>query len=413
MKRLLLLISYPVLLIVLSLAIGFFTLNLTVPPQVVRGGLTYSDVDLSGMDIAEASALIKNIGDKQIEKGYAAFIFENTEFLFHFNEIGLTADYSGIESSLSAKDSPMYLNNLFTAFIRKYGSAPKPAYTADAEAFRGKLFEIKALIDKESVDADIDYTADGEIVLTPSVNGVYFDVDGHIGHILPEFLSDPHKTFAIDSDAMISEAALVFEEPRVPDALLDGIDTALAQIKTPIPADCDISLVSRAAEAVNKVWLPKKGMAYSAFSFLRYIEGAGLPADAPAREYNFVASVLLHALLAGGEDYSKTESARSSDKYAYAALPGFGIELIASAGADSTDVNIDAGQDPMDFQFTNTLDGNIVIFASASDGSLNITIAGKSSLAGKNAAPYEIYSEIKDERALLYRNGKKIAEYTG
>ena len=412
MKRLLLLIAYPFLLIVLSLVIGYIALDLIVPQRIVRNGLTYSGVDLSGMDIGEASAIIENIGDKQIKKGLAAFTYGDTEFLFHFEEIGLTADYSGIESSLSAKDTPMYPNNLLTAFIRKYGASPIPAYSADAGAFRVKLDEMKALIDKEPVDADIEYTADGKIVQTQSENGVFFDVDSHAGNILSEFLSDPHKTFAIDSKTMISGSALVFQEPRVPDALLEGIDTVLAQIRTPIPADYDISLVSRAAEAVNKIWLPRKGMAYSAFSFLRYIDEAGLPTDIPAREFDFVASTLLHALLVSGEDYSKTESVRSGDEYAYTALPGFGVELIANAGAVATDVNIAAGQEPADFQFTNTLDGNIVIFASAADGSLDVVIAGKSGLAGRGAAPYEIYSEIKNERALLYRNGKKIAEFS-
>ena len=412
MKKLLLFVIYPVAQIFISLLIGYFALNLVVPSGVVHGGATFSGVDIAGMDTAEASAIIKHIGDKNVEKGIAAFTYNDMQFYFHFNEIGLSADYSRIESSLSIKDTPFYLQNLFTAFIRNYGAAPKPEYTADSDAFREKLNYIKTFIDKAPVDADIEYTKDGEIVLSPSEKGVYFDIDNQFDIIYSEFLFDPFKIIALDSNAAISDAMLVIEEPLVTDAYLAGIDTVLSQIQTPVPADYDMPLVALAAEAINKVWAPKKGKAYSPFSFLRYIDEAGLPIDKASREYNLVASALLHALLIGGVDYAKIEAVKSFDIYAYIGLPGFGVELLSYGGGENTDDNLSANSVAPDFLFTNTLDGNIVIFASVADGELNIAVAGKKDLSGNGAAPYNINSEILDGKVSLFRNGKKVADYS-
>ena len=412
MKKLFLFSIYPAAQIILSLLIGYFALNLSAPSDIVRNGAEYIGVDFSGMDVENAAAVIENIGKRHAETGMASFEYDNTLYAFHFDEIGLTADFSRIGPSLSVKGSPAYLNNLFTAFVRNYGGPPKPEFSADADAFRKKLYGIKTYIDKEPVNADIEYTADGNIILSPSKNGVYLDIDKRFDDIYSKFLSEPSEVFAFDSNTATSDSALVIVEPSVTDAYLRGIDTALARLQTPIPAGYDISLVARAAEAVNKVWTPAKGKAYAPFSFLRYIDEAGLSVDNNTKEYNLVASTLMHALLVSGSDYAKIEYTKSADINAYTGLPGFGVELASPDGGAPAGANSLAGRTAADFLFMNTLDGNIVIFASVTDNELNIAVAGKKALAGAAAAPYEIKSEIGDGRATLYRNGKKISEYT-
>ena len=412
MKRLLLFFVYPIAQITIILIAGYLALNIAAPSDVTRGGVWYSGVEFAGMNTAEASAIVGEIGGNNMENGYAVFTYGGTRYLFHFSEIDLTADYSRIETSLSAKDSPLYINNLLTLFLRNYSAAPKPEYSADPAAFLTKLKDMKSFIDATPINADIEYTKDGELRLSHSKNGVYFDIDNQFDIIFSEFLADPFKIIALDANAAITESALITVEPLVTDAYLSGIDTVLAHIQAPIPPDYDMSLVSSVAEAINKVWAPKKGTAYAPFSFLRYIDQAGLPTDKASLEYNLAASALLHALLVSGVDYAKTEAVISEDENAYAELPGFGVELISGNAVGLSGDGPSAGQTAQDFNFTNTLDGNIVIFAYSADGYLNIVVAGKKELSGAKAAPYEINSEVQDGHISLYRNGKKIADYS-
>ena len=155
MKRLFLLIIFPVAQIAFSIIIGYFALSLAAPSSSVRSGVVYAGVDFSGMDVPEAAAAIRKINDSQTSKGLAGFTYNEIEFVFHFNEISLAAEFPNLESSLTDKDSPSYLNSLLTAFTRNYGVGPIPLYYADAEAFRSKLYRMKTYIDKDPINADI------------------------------------------------------------------------------------------------------------------------------------------------------------------------------------------------------------------------------------------------------------------
>ena len=409
MKRLYYYIFFSLAQIILCLLVGYAAMNLTVPADVVRDGVVFSGIDFSGADVSAAAASIANIGKRQSENGVASFVYNNTEFLFHYSEIGLSADYSGLEARLPEKGSKFYLNNLLSGFIRRFDSGFKPVYSVDPALFKSKLLGMKEYIDANPKNADIELTAYGDIVFTPSEDGVYLDVDGQFDRILSLFLSDPLYTFIIDSDAMVSNSALVITEPAVPSALLADVDAVLAQIKIPVPDGYDFSLVAKTAEAINKVWAPGKGNAYAPFSFLRYIENAGLPSGEAAAEYDLVASALMHALLVSGEDFLKTEFNVSGDADAYPDLPGFGVAIIGGGVRKSTGAKLAAGSAKSDLKFTNTLDGNIVVFASAADGELNVAVAGNSRLAA-GGAPYAVYVEIDGGRVRLFRGGKKLSE---
>ena len=401
---------------------GYAVLSYSAPPDTVRGGAGFAGVQLSGRSVAEAAGLVEQICESRIDKGMAQFTYRETRFLFHFSEIGLTADYSHLADSLTVKGSAAYYNNLFTAFIRQYGADPSPLFSVDASAFRGKLDHMKSFIDSLPVNADINYSAEAGISRSPSWQGAAFDVDGQFDYIMDAFLADPFLPLALDSARMITAGALLIEEPRVADSMLSDVDAALGAVSAPVPQGYDMPLLAKVAEAINKVWIPKKGTAGAPFSFMRYLDEAGLPVggDAP-QEYNFVATALMHALLAGGCDLAAMEAPISHSQGAadYSGLPGFGINLSPvfgeSGGNTATGGNANIGGNAtvgggQDFIFTNSLESNIVIFAEAKDGELAITVAGSSALSGPGAAPHDIHSTIEDGKARLYKDGKNIAE---
>ena len=368
MKRLLLIIIFITVQIAVSIITGYAVLDRTVPDGTVGGVSPYFGVEYSGTDIRAAAAVIESVSENQIQQTKAAIIYRDTEFLFDYSEIVLTADYSRLVTDLLLKKSPYYPNSLYTAFSRGYESAAGPVYSADADAFYAKLSQIKTHIDVAPVNADINCSPEGVISLEASSDGVLFDIDRHFTAIYNAFLSSPFRPLILASDAQSPGTGLrvvSVVEPRISDDLLAGIDTVLARIDAPVPAGYDMDLAANAAEAINKVWTPKKGAAYAPFSFMRYIEEAGLSAHAPAREYDFVASALMHALLAAGEDYTYMETNVSDEQDKYPGLPGSSVELTPDT----------------DFFFTNILDGNIIIFASVADGTLRIMIAGNAGLS--------------------------------
>ncbi|MCL2058922.1 MAG: hypothetical protein FWH01_07665 [Oscillospiraceae bacterium] len=412
MKRLLLFFVFLFAQIALSLFAGFAALGAAVPADSVRGGAQYLGVELSGRSMAEASALVEQISESQLNKGMAEFTYRETKFIFRFTEIALRADYSQLAQSLAARGSGAYYNNMFTAFIRQYGADPAPLFTVDVEAFREKLRLMKTYVDSAPVNADISYSPEEGIVHSPSWQGADLDVDGQFEYIMSAFLADPFSPMELDSNAMIAATALLVAEPRVADSMLADVDAILASIDVPVPQGHDLALLTQAAEAINKVWVPKKGAASAPFSFMRYLDEAGLSSGGGAPpEYGFVATALMHALLVCGCDYAAMEAPISPDAADYSGLPGFGIMLSAVAGDGNTDGGGAADlTDLPDFRFTNSLDSNIVIFSGIEDGELTVIVAGSSKLLGGRAAPHEIHSSIADGRAQLFKDGKKIAE---
>ena len=380
MKRLSIFFIFITAQIIISLTAGYLALDAMAPPAAANAGHSRHMID----------------------NGFARYAYGDTEFLFRVSDVGLVGDHSNVDAPAVDKSTPAYRSSLLTAFMRDYGHTPRPFYYADALSFRQKLIGMKQYIDVPPVDADIELTPDGDIVRTPSSDGVNFDVDGQLDNLYEGFLADPFARRALDAGTKPAPAVRPLE-PRVPDSLLADVDAVLAEIEVDIPDGCNAELLAYAAEAVNKVWAPKKGMAYDSFSFLRYIGEAGLPADARRPEYDFAASALLHALLASGVDFSKITYVRSPDADLYPDLPGFGAALI-DGGAETGK----EGGEPADFRFYNTLNCNIVIFARADGGSLRVSIAGSSKLAGENAAPYDIHSVMENGRAQLYRDGKKV-----
>jgi len=374
MKRLVLFFIFITAQIFISLAAGYIILDRLTPPET-----------------GSVAEVIMDISENEIAGGLARFTYKDTAFVFRHSEIGLRADYSHIGPDLSVKKSPRYIHNLFTAFLRDYGAAPSPIYNADAEAFRNKLEQIKSFIDEQPVNADVEYAPDGTISRIYAIDGVYFDVDARFNIIYDMYVSAPFNPLAIDSDEMRAEGVLVVAYPQIQDALLDGVDTPLAVVSAGIPDGYDITIIELAAEAINKVWAPRKAMAHSPFSFGRYMANAGLDPGAQPRELSFTASVLFHALLAGGVDLSDMDFERAGDETAYPELPGYAVDIAS------------------DFQFINTLDENIVIFTNIADGMLNVIIAGSTRYLGDGAAPYEIYSRIEGGGAVLYRSGAVIS----
>ena len=394
MKRLFILAIFIIVQIFAAITAGYAALELSAPENAAGGGSVCPEIAFSGMDVSKASSLIETVSENQLKNGMAGFLYQDREYLFKYSEIGLTADYSGLEDVLRAKSKPAYAYNLFSAFRRNYGEIGGPVYSADSALFLKKLSQIKSGIDAPPVNADINCDAEGRLTAEPSFNGVELNLDDQSGYILDSFLENPFKPFALDSEAMLSSSALIVREPRVTGDLLSGVNAALSNVNITIPDGYDVKAIENAAGAVSKIWLPKKGMAYAPFSYLHYLSEAGLSPDGAPRESEFVATVLVHSLLIGGGEYAKMEYARRDDTTIYPDLPGFGVDL--SAGGD--------------FKFTNGLEGNIVIFTFVEDGGLRVIVAGNEKFFGRNAAPYKIYSETDENgRASLYRNGKKIA----
>ena len=389
MKRIALIFTLIASQIIFTLTAGYLALNLYASSEAARRDGGYAGAESAGDAAARMAATKRGQLLNQAEKGYARFRHEDADFIFKFSEIGLTAVLKQYGNSFFTDDSASYYANLFSAFTRDYEANLRLDYTADADKFRKKLEAMKTFVDRPPVDAGIDLSDTGEIVRTPSSYGEFLDVDGRFDSIFGDFLSDPLQTFHLDAENR--ECGYVsYVEPRVSDSILADVDAVLSEVKAAIPDGFDKLLIINAAEAVNKVWAPKKGSAYESFSFAKYLEEAGLPTDKPAPEYDFVASALLHALLISGEDYGKMETAKSARGEPYPDLPGFGVSK--------------------DFKFMNSLNSNIVIFAYVSGDNLYVSIAGNSSLKGENAAPHKIRSALENGRARLYRNDKKIFE---
>ena len=403
MRRLTAVIIFIALQIVLAITAGYWFLANCETEGRVRAGVGYSGVDLSGMDIDAAVETVGGAIDEKIEDGLASLVYKDTEFVFHFDEIGMKADYPGIKAALSPGVSDSYYSELLSAYTRGYGYGLKPAFTADGGEFREKLLRIKTLIDREPVDAGIEYFPDGEITRAPSENGAVFNVDEKYARLARVFFDDPFEPLDLDYPRDGGDAFVDVVAPRVPGALIEDVDFALAAAAAPTPGDFDAQLVGRVAEAINKVWAPKKGMAYDSFSFLRYIEEAGLPSDAPVREYDFVATALLHALLLCGEDYAKMDFIWSvePETAAYPGLSGLQVGLLRDADGAAA-----GARGLSDFRFSNTLSCDIVIFAYVADGALNVAVAGNSSVYRK----YEVNTVAGENSVELYRDGKRLSE---
>jgi len=402
MKRLLLIPTLIAAQILVALAAGYIALDSATPAQAFRGAAAHafygasahaytddSDLDLSGLGADRLAALVERASENEIQNGMAVFTYGDTEFIFRYSEIGLRADYSTVKPNLLKKSANFYINNLLTAFNRDYGGAPQPIFSLDAGAFRQKLYQMMGFINKPPVSADVNYSAEGVITRTYAEYGVLLDVVGSEKAIAELYLSDPLKPFAMDSKAMVSSKALIIVAPPVSDDKLADINTILAEISVPITDGLDMYEVWLVAEAVNKVWAPKKSMADAPISFRRYLTEAGLDAATPSPEHELVASALLHALLISGVDYSVADYTKSSGD-AYPALAGFNVDLSA------------------DFLVTNSLDSNIVIFASVSGGALHISIAGNSAQKGQNAAPHDVYTRAGNSGVDLIKDDKVI-----
>ena len=403
MKRLFAITLFLVFQIALSLSAGYWALNRYTSMNGVRTGAAYAGEDLTGMDADAATETVIRAVNEKIDSELASFLYKDTEFVFHFSEIGLEADYTNIKAALSSNDTQSYISSLLSAFVRVYGDELEPAYTVGRDAFLKKLLLMKEYIDSDPVDANIDCTADGAVTVTVSEDGAFFDAEGMYVLISEQFCADPFRPQVLDAAGGAGPAIIETIAPRVPGELIGDIDTALAIITAQIPEGYDARLVEQAAEAVNKVWAPQKGKAYDSFSFMRYLDDAGLPTDRAAREYNFVASALLHALLVSGEDPSKMEFGVRAGGSGYGGLPGMEISLAGGAAHNAGG----GAEDFADFRFSNTLNGNIVIFAMASDDNLKIIVTGNSKLFGG----YDVHTVTENGRVLLYRDGKRIADY--
>ena len=71
MKRLYYYICFSLAQILLCLIIGYIAMNMAVPSDTVRNGVSFSGVDFSGARLAKAAESIGKIGKRQIDGGIA------------------------------------------------------------------------------------------------------------------------------------------------------------------------------------------------------------------------------------------------------------------------------------------------------------------------------------------------------
>ncbi|MDR3119803.1 MAG: hypothetical protein LBU58_00440 [Clostridiales bacterium] len=427
MKRLLLFFGFVFLQIALSLSLGYFTLGNRQPENAAPRGAVYQGVDYSGAGLIEARDAIASAQRQKAAEARGFFSYQGTEFTFQNSEIGLAPDEDRILAALDGKSAAYYPSRLFSGFLRGYGGELAPAMKADAEAFRGKLLMMKQFIDRGPKDANIELrrgAADSSysLFLRPSEEGLSFDVDGQFDRIFEDYLAHPFEPYLLDGadGADAGTGGVVPIAPRVTSEMLLDIRTVLGEAVTPLPEGFDAELAARAASAVHKVWIPKNGSAAGPFSLTRYLKEAGLQTERRAEEYDLLATTLFLAVLRAGVDASKIEreAALNADglDFVYCDV-GFGTALLGQGpsetadGGESADDGSSGGGSGAagDFRFTNTLDSNLVIFASAEGGALTVTVAGSLPARGKQP-PLSVYSTVEGDRVRLYQGGVRFEE---
>jgi hypothetical protein len=318
----------------------------------------------------------------------------------------MAADSGGIADEVAKKSALHYRHALFSAFTRPFEAELAPKLEFDGLKLKSKLAMIKGIIDAPPQNANIDL-ADGRIVRTPAAEGVSMSVDGSYAR-LSEILSE--RPFAMSSGSGAAGGAAAQDaqagaagaaagaagsqlecealQPDITDDMLADIDALIAEASTPVLAGIDVGLLRKAAEAIEKVWVPRHGMASEPFSLNRYLSDQNLVSEENVDEYNQLATTLFIALLRAGVDIGEIDRRAMPEAPLYCEA-GFGTTVRGTG---------------MDFLFTNTLASNIVIFTSVQDGQLRVRIAG--GLDPDRPAPREVRSARRGGAAEIYIDGE-------
>jgi hypothetical protein len=399
MKRIFLIICFTILQLALALGLGYMAINSAYAGKVAPG-LSYDGEYYSGMEFDRAGDTLQAYIAHKARSENAKIAFRDIEFVFSYSEIDLASDRDGIISEMRDKSSQFYGYELFSAFIRKYDIPITPKMTLNADKLRSKLAMIADIIDKPPRNANVEVVGK-RVVKTSAEEGVRMDVDASFDRLSEGFAYSPFDTYTLSGNAArggvqgVGAGAPAWDvgsvQPDVTDDMLADIDELLAEASTPILEGCDVGLLDRAADAVEKVWIPKSGFASEPFSLNRYLADRELVREEYVEEYNQLVSTLFIALLKAGIDISAIDRRSLPTETAYCDA-GFGT-IVYGLGTD--------------FRFTNSLKSNIVIFSSVEGGELCVRIAG--SKDPDYPAPREVYSRQVGSGSEIYRDGELLA----
>ena len=410
MKRLLLFFSLIMAQATLTLAVAYIFMG-ALQSGAASTILTYDGTDYVGATGAER--IEAELSDKMaglVETGSARIRFGQDEFMFGLSEIDLALDMDALKKDIDANSRRYYASSLFSAFRNPYHVEFVPAYRLDSKKLLDKLLLIKELIGYEPVNAGIDLVG-GEIVKSASAEGLSYDVDVSLPKVLAALESQPFRRYTLagpEAASNVREVRIV--KPVTSSEALEDIDGIIAEASTPIMDESSLGTFVDAAISINRVLVFADNMygefelVAGKFSLRNYLGdvsatnpyGGGyvqIPDDAASQ----VASTVFIAALEAGIDFERIFFTPSIDSPAYCEQ-GFGVMYEAN-GAD--------------FQFENSLESNIVLFAAVEDGRFTVRIAGHTGGAAPGpGAQKTLSTETKTTNDMqvvyVYRDGELI-----
>ena len=376
MKRLATILALIVCQIVGALAVGFTIVDMNIGGAVAEGvyyeyvdmreatvGITGPQkVSLSGMSISEAVGVVVARYEDILDNGRARIRYGNDEFVFKFSEIQYAIDKDELTLQIEEKSKQAKSLNLLSTNLRNYTVQVVPSITINDEAFKEMLEQIKPVVEREPSNANIDII-DGKVSITPDINGVLFDVEKSFLDIKERFLNDPFGVLDLSNR---SGREIELLAARIPESILVDMESVIAVASTPIMPWCDRELLQKAAESINKVFLhgvEGEGAASMTdlFSLDKYLANRWLRQSYAVEEYNQLATTLYIAILRAGITRERIYLYRQDSKADYSDL-GFDVSVLGRN---------------RDFKFDNTLNSDIIIFASVEDDLLTVRVAGK------------------------------------
>ena len=425
MKRLLLVFCLIIAQAALTLAVAYASL------YAQRGGapstiLTYDGAEYSGaMDELSIEADLYEKIAAQIETRSARIHFGQDEFVFGLPEINLALDLAALRNDIKANFQKYYASSLLSAFRNPYYVELVPAYHLDSDKLREKLLLIQEFIGREPVDAGIDLV-DGEIIKTDSADGLLFDVDASLPKMLAAFESQPFRRYTLAGpDAAPNSREIRRQMPYVRSDAFNGIDGVIAEASTPIIDESDNDLFTDAAYRIDKVLLfaddthVNTQLPAGLFSLRKYL--GNIPASGaeggdsiqiPDYVGSQVATTLYIAALEAGIETDKFTVVNAKTERIQGKI--YRTPIIADLAYCERGFGTAYENDGADFQFENSLESNIILFASVEDGQFTIRIAGHVGDADGAGAQRELRTETESTGSAdvvsVYRDGELIDE---
>ena len=393
MKRLTIILGLIVLQIVGALTAGYSVVNMNMSgivgegvyfeyvslEEAAAGGVAPQQVSLSGMPIEAAASTVFAKYDEILKEGQARIRYGDGEFVFYYAELEYVIDREALISEIEEKSEQAKRLNLLSSNWRNYTVRIIPDIKISDDAFKILLKQIKSHIERNPSNANIDII-EGVVTVTPDVSGVVFDIDKSYQSIKESFLRDPFGILYLSNR---NGREIELSPARVPAELLSDMETIIAEASTPIMPDCDKELLQKAAESINKVFLRAvdnegNDRRTELFSLNKYLINRNLQEDTVVEEFNQLASTLYIAILRAGIDNGSIYLYRQDRKAEYCDL-GFNVSVLGNN---------------RDFRFENTLNSDIIIFASVDEdeNELVVRIAGK--FDDENAYTHTVTSRI-------------------